>query len=305
MRLGNTSPFTSRRSGKRESGKELTEARYDRKEPVVLSISENITADLNPAEATTHLGDNCRLLEDQPSDKEMLRLFVKPGAQTDIVMPGELDRELNDVRSSMVYEVKKDHLLLNQTSPPILPSMRGKLLEITFLDYLIRGDGSAWFRVGYQAELLGVVKLNRFDEYAADSMLKLSKPDKLVPTSTRLSNRVAPTRDMQILLRIVPYSYAVDLIDLSLGGLSFSHRKDLSFTPGIPLTFKISTGLTSLYLKGRPKHTKPAGRYNRITAVSFDDMSMEDRHVLHQLIVQMSRHLLALRAGNLKVKPKK
>jgi hypothetical protein len=92
-------------------------------------------------------------------------------------------------------------------------------------------------------------------------------------------------------------------MDLSLGGLSFSHSKELSFTPGLRLTFKISTGGSALYLKGKPVHTKPAGRFNRITAVVFDDLGQEDRHQLHQLLVQMSRHLLALRAGNVKVKP--
>ena len=297
MRLGNTSPFRTRKSKKREEGKELTEARFSKRDPVVLSISENITAELNSEEAAVRLGDNSRLLHDQPSDKEMLRLFVKPGANTDIVMPGDFDRELNDVRTSRIYDVEDDHLLLDQTTPPLMPSMRGTMLEITFLDYLIRGDGSAWFRVGYKTALLDVVRMNRFGEFASDSLIKLAKPKKLSPTSTRLSNRVSPTRDMQITLRIVPYSYAVDLMDLSLGGLSFGHSKEIHFSPGTPLTFKIATGMTVLYLKGKPVHTKPAGRYKRITAVAFDDMSQEDRNTLHQLIVQMSRHLLALRAG--------
>ena len=225
MRLGNTSIFTSRRRQKREEGKELAEARYRRVEPIMLKVSEEVSADIKPEEAVSHLGDTSRLLEDQPSDQEMLRLFVKPGAQTDIVLPGDYDRELNDVRPSRVYDVLEGHLLMDQTSPPLLPSMKGITLEITFLDYLIRGDGSAWFRVGYKAELLGIVKLNRFGEYSSDSLLMVSKPEKLTPTSTRLSNRVSPTRDMQIRLNIVPYSYALDLIDLSLGGLSFSHSK--------------------------------------------------------------------------------
>jgi hypothetical protein len=297
MRIANLS-FSTRKRKKHDEETNKATPWFRRVEPSYLCLNTDPRNQPEPKEIIAALGNESADTDNLPSNEELIERFIKPLCRADLVLQADWNREVNEVRSSMVEDFDEQYLYLAQTSPPILPSMKGIEIEITFLDYFRSVGEGAWLRAGYHAELLDVAKQTRSGGFGDDFVLVFDLPKKLTTASTRMSHRITPTRDMVLSLRVLPYLHQpLRISDISLGGLSFYHHSSLELPPGMEVRLRLLSGLTAIYLAASITSSKPAGPSQRYAAAKFQDLDPDERDKLHILLNQMARHILALRSG--------
>jgi hypothetical protein len=156
-------------------------------------------------------------------------MTVKPGMNVRIVTEVDLSRERIHVRNSAIYDVKGKTLILAQTDPPILKSMLNKEVVVTY----VVAEKKELVRYGFPAkvtEFIDGFKLNSSQEVKALAVLRRSDP---APYSIRMFYRVEPTSKSNIGMAV--YHKTVNILDISLGGVRFSHDRSLTLSAGLPV----------------------------------------------------------------------
>jgi hypothetical protein len=145
---------------------------------------------------------------------------IRPGQNVRIVTDVDLDKERITVKGSIVYDVQGTTILLAQTDPPVLKSMLGKEIAVT---YLTTEKGKT-VRDGFPG------KITEFVDYTLSSGTPV-KALKVEPTgepkryNVRMFYRVSPTGRSGIAMSI--HGSPVNLLDLSLGGAKISYDPSL------------------------------------------------------------------------------
>ncbi len=148
-------------------------------------------------------------------------MTLRPGMNAKIVTEVDLARDLIHVRNSTIYDVADETIILAQTDPPVLKSMINRVVTVT---YLGRGKEGP-VRYGFPVRILNIV-----DDYTLISSqvvdaLVVQKRGEPAPYSVRMFFRVEPTSKSRLKMSV--YEKDVNLLDISLGGAKFSHRKNL------------------------------------------------------------------------------
>jgi len=145
---------------------------------------------------------------------------ISPGSNVDIVLDFDWSEETIDVRRATVYDLDDEKIILSQTSPPIATYNIGKRVKVT---YLVREkDGLARYCItGRLAEIVRDYKLSGSETEQALVIIQESGHERF---NLRLFYRLEPPTDSGLALFL--RKEEVNILDISIGGAKFTHRKN-------------------------------------------------------------------------------
>ncbi len=154
---------------------------------------------------------------------------IGPGSSVDLILQLDLLKEKIDVRRAIIYDVEGDEYILSQTTPPVRLSDMGKIASVTRL--IPKGDGR--IRWGFTGRLIDIIRNYRLSSSLEVLALCVRKTSRLEAHNLRMHYRVRPgaSWSARIEIDLMP----VNLIDVSLGGVLFSHGSGKVFEPGRPV----------------------------------------------------------------------
>jgi hypothetical protein len=237
-----------------------------------------------------------------PSQDVLRAACLRAGRPVDLILQTNLDHNQIDVRPSALHEIdEKGRLILAQTRPPVKSAFQGRQMEITFLARYGNTSGGRWLRVGYDAPLLAVLEDYELRPGLQEQALVVPGPHKLDVRTLRLDYRLEPSLDSGLRLCFWPDETPLAILDISAGGVRFSHSSAWSFARGQKLTMALKSRDETLVLVGRVRRSgpmeSPANGKLSETAVRFEEMELAARQRLSQLIQEALRRQLARQSG--------
>jgi hypothetical protein len=145
--------------------------------------------------------------------------YIEANQDLDLVYNLDVDREYIDVRPTMIYDVKTNsHLILAQTTPPIVKADEGRRVEITLV-YRVMGTNE-YQRWGFPATILVVLDRQRLTSGVEASMFLVSWPQTFRQTGVRMHHRIEPSASFKPMFFFAgPDEFAAHVLDISLGGM--------------------------------------------------------------------------------------
>ncbi len=214
---------------------------------------------------------------------------VLPGNQIKVVIDIDARREKIHARDSVVHErTAAGNIIIAQTEPPINRSMLGKEVIIT---YLVRGKNEPT-RYGFPAKIIRFIdayKLTGGHEARAVEVVRKKKPE---PYSIRMFYRVTPSAKSG--LRLFVDGRKVNIIDISLGGVKFSHDKDLFLEIRSVVQANLDIGgasfkIEAVILRSWEGESQGLNPRLRIASARFVDMDRKTESMLSRKIHQIER----------------
>ncbi|MEW6265589.1 MAG: PilZ domain-containing protein [Thermodesulfobacteriota bacterium] len=170
-----------------------------------------------------------RLLKQEDFKERAIR-FLRPQSKIDLILNLDLLQDVIEVRSSVIYELDPQRLIMAQTDPPILKSMIGREIEATFLAPGLENEKKLC-RWGYSAALMDLIpdyRLHRDDQLDQQALvIGAPTPRTLYESNVRLAFRVPVADKDGLSLKFRSHSGLVSILDLSVGGV-------LASLPGAP-----------------------------------------------------------------------
>jgi hypothetical protein len=151
---------------------------------------------------------------------------IGPGSNVDLILEMDLLGETIDVRRANIYDVEGDRFILSQTTPPVRASDVGKDARLTRLIQ----KGSQLVRLGFSGKIFEIIRDYPLNASRTVQALGLRKTSPFDTYNLRMHYRVRPGADWSA--RIEVGKATVNLLDISLGGASFSHNGKDSFEHG-------------------------------------------------------------------------
>lgn len=151
---------------------------------------------------------------------------IGPGSSVDLILQLDLLKDKIDVRRAIIYDVEGDEYILSQTTPLVRPSDMGKIASVTRLI----PKGGQRLRWGFTATLIDIIRNYRLGSSLEVLALCVRKTSRLETHNLRMHYRVRPSANWSA--RIEVDLMPVNLIDISLGGVLFSHGSGKIFEPG-------------------------------------------------------------------------
>lgn len=289
--------------GIKQGGSTSTERREKRHGPKapdestpLIGFQKSVGVETKPLARSVKLVDDSD--EPPPPQEEMRRRSIRLRQMVDIIMELDWSNDTMDVRASIIHEVDpKGRLLMAQTSPPVLRSQIGKVVELTFLSQYPSKMGHRWLRVGYHTPILGIVEDHQLGPDFRETVLAFKGPTKLVVSTARISPRMEPTPDMDLTLRLWPDGQQVTLLDLAAGGVRFSHPTWMEFAPGTRLDVALCTANATIPVRGRVLRHEELNSRASATVLQFRDMDRTTAVLVRRLLTEMVRHRQAQMSG--------
>jgi len=217
---------------------------------------------------------------------------VRPGSSVDIIW--ERDDLKNSVHllKAMVYEVAGERIVISQTSPPLTKSHVGHLVSVT---YLVKNQGRA-ARFGFAARIAEFTKdyeIASGDRVAVPVLQMQGAPE---PMNIRLHFRVRPKSDSGLALSCG--GKRVNLLDISLGGVGFSHGDTRSFKAGESIRLQVNVDEKRFHLEARVvrvwlSEPSPGSPYLQFVTAKFPALERELERALSRKIMMIQREMLA------------
>lgn len=231
-----------------------------------------------------------------PPQEELLERFVRPRQPADLILDLDLESDQIDIRHSAIEDFDgKGGLVLAQSDPPLLASHQGRLAEVTFLAPAKTATGRQWLRLGYRTPVRAVLPNYKLRPGVWVSAIVVDRPQRLALSTARMAPRLVPSADMDLRLLLLPARAEVEILDISAGGLFFSHPGWMSFGLGRLVNLLLLSGDLTLALEGRVlrEETLSGGRGG--SAICFEGLANLERRQMRQLTLEMNRHLHQLR----------
>ena len=164
-------------------------------------------------------------------------ILLKPGLPISLLFNANLNDEIKDIRSSVIYSILGEKITIAQTDPLISVDQQNDTIMVSFV---IQEKGNP-VRYGFQGKLA-----NFIEEYQLSSskivpaVIVLQKTIPEPYKNLRMFYRIQPPNNFGLLLTI--FEQPVSIIDISLGGaiVSFSPSPDLETDLEIGNTLKIT-----------------------------------------------------------------
>jgi hypothetical protein len=160
---------------------------------------------------------------------------AKPGLNVNILFTLDIDKETADVRGAMIYDVIGKNIILSQTNPPVMERHIGKGISVT---YLTRGKQDA-SRYGFRGKVVEIIKDYNLSSSKTVSAINVEVQTDSETYDLRMHYRVKP-RSSDASVAIYLGNEKVNLIDISIGGARFSHKKDHPVVPGTTIKLALS-----------------------------------------------------------------
>jgi hypothetical protein len=197
---------------------------------------------------------------------------ISPGSKVDIVVDFNWSEETIDVRNATVYDVDDQRIILSQTSPTTATYNNiGKEVKVTYL----AGEKDSPARhciTGKLAEIVSDYKLPESE--TAEALIIIREPGQ-ERFNLRLYYRLEPPTDSGIVIFL--NEEKVNIIDISIGGAKFTHRKDHPVKLKEILKLILQVNEQSLDVKAQVVRILPvSGRMSRkLETVAVQFMNLE------------------------------
>ena len=208
----------------------------------------------------------------------------------------------SEVRHSVILDLDKSgRLYLAQTSPPMLHSQVGSMLELSFLSRYDDVPKGRWLRVGYRTPVVDIIHGYPEGRQSDESVIVVEGPKELRPNSIRQAYRVSPPSDLDMRMVLWPDGTRVGILDISETGAGFYHSTQWAFDLGHPMQLAILSGRFTLILDCRVVRSNTiksrAGLTYGLTGVAFENLDVPTKSKLNQLLSGILRHIQLQRSG--------
>ena len=235
-------------------------------------------------------------------ERPELEYIIQPARHLDLIFAASEEENRLDVRSTIIYEVypKEKFFLVAQTQPPILKSMIGEAIEATFLWYPTPTANPQ--RYAFYTTIRNLINYTLSPGHQVQA-IRLDYPKYLYRRNLRFSYRVQPVKEYPITLWVEGVKETLPVIDISEGGVCFSHPKLpylLNLKPGekfyITLEFNEEKTM-KIQVEVVRKFQKPEFPKIAFMGVKFLKLSPNDREFIASVIKKIERIILRKRAG--------
>ncbi len=172
-------------------------------------------------------------------------MSLQPELRVRIVVDPDRQQARTDARTSLVYHVDGNTLVLAQTEPSINRSMINTQIVVTYL----RNESDVPVRYGISAVITDVI--DRFQltdgQYARGIVVRSTSDPK--PYELRMCYRVGPAKKVGLNLSIA--GQRIDCIDISLGGMRFSYMSRVGFKADDVIEMILHRGRSALCIQAR------------------------------------------------------
>lgn len=145
---------------------------------------------------------------------------IRPGINVNIIVNVDIDKEITDVRSAIIYDIAGMNIILSQTNPPFEKHHIGKNVTVT---HLIRRKNDIC-RIGFSGKVIDVLNDYKHTSSSTVTAVVVKREIGINEYDLRLHYRVKPKSDSN--LTLYAGGEKCNLIDISLGGAQFSHDKN-------------------------------------------------------------------------------
>ena len=220
--------------------------------------------------------------------------IIEPGLAIDLVVNTHLIGEVNDIRTSTIYDIHGKKLIIAQTDPGLLISQLNQNIIISFLTY----EKGNPVRYGFQVKIVNFIREYRVASSQTSPAVVVTQ--KTVPElyNRRMFYRIQPSN--QYGLQISLFDQPVNIMDISLGGaivnttLSQPHEFNLETGKIIKVTLMIDDRNFNLEAQIKRKlfqEDKAWGRELECIALQFCNRTLELDRVLEGKLLDIQRKL--------------
>jgi hypothetical protein len=211
-----------------------------------------------------------------------------------LVVNSNAIREINDIRSSTVYDQEGKKLIIAQTEPMLLSDYQGKSITVSFL---IQEKGNP-VRYGFQAKIVKLLRdypLNPSQQVPAVALVQRSLPEQY---NLRMFYRIQPPSEFGLWMHI--FDQPVSIIDISIGGAIISASSEISAGCKFEIEgllnvslvidderFELQAKIKRLPLPDYPR----GGRSIQMVAMEFCDRTPELDRALGEKILNIQRQI--------------
>ena len=217
---------------------------------------------------------------------------INPGMSINIVADVDVEKEITEVRNTIVYDIDGASLVLSQTNPPFTKYHIDKEITVT---YIVKGkDGLS--RIGFSAKLVSI--LNDYSLYSSNVVQALTvlRRGGLKTYDLRMHYRISPKSDSGI--HIYVGNERISPIDISMGGARFCHSKDYRIESRTIINMILELDAQKFNIEAKTVnvwHPSETGRRADLEYVSVQFVKLDRNcsHILSGKILAIQRELLS------------
>jgi hypothetical protein len=148
---------------------------------------------------------------------------IKPGTTVNIIINIDYRKETVETKNSIVHDVIGNKIVVAQTDPPISRTNTNKDVFATYLEK----EGGKTARFGFSAKIIEFIKEYELAAQQKVQAVVLLREGLREPYNLRMFYRLEPPSNCGI--DIFVNGSKVSLLDVSIGGASFSHNRIYPF----------------------------------------------------------------------------
>jgi hypothetical protein len=148
---------------------------------------------------------------------------IKAGTTVNIIVNIDYRKEIVETRNSIVHDVTDNKIIIAQTDPPISRTKTNKEVYATYLER----EGGKPARYGFPAKIVGFMKDYELASQEKTQAVVLLREGLREPYNLRMFYRLEPPSHCGI--DIFVNGIKVSILDISIGGASFSHNRIYPF----------------------------------------------------------------------------
>lgn len=211
------------------------------------------------------------------------KTYIRPGMNIICVVDLYEQKRETDVRKSQVYEHNDEAMIISQTTPPILPSFKGRRIAVTYLNTENRVRLSV---SGAISQIVNDYELSSSDRVGAVFLSDLSEERE---HNLRSAYRVRPPKSYKLVM-FNRHKETLAIVDISATGVRFAHDMTRKYKIGQEIKLYLGHDNAFYELKGQIVR-KMRGKYKKIeqVAVKFIDVDYRVEDELYSIIRNIER----------------
>jgi hypothetical protein len=219
-------------------------------------------------------------------------MILKPGTILTVVFETHPVSEVLDLRSSIVYAIFEKKIIIAQTDPPIPKHLLKKNITLSS----ITQERCGAVRYGCLAKILEFLEDYRLASSQKVSALLITPQTPSQQYNLRSCYRISPPHRSGLSLSLS--WYPLNLLNISIGGLAFSHRYDFKLQQGMVVKLTLNIDSYDYEVEGLIKRISFPGHYHgdyglEFVSTQFTKMDKRTRHALGRKILNIQRDLRA------------
>jgi hypothetical protein len=148
---------------------------------------------------------------------------IKPGMTINVIINIDYRKEIVETKNSIVHDIVGNKIIIAQTDPPVSRTKTNKEVHATYLEK----EGGRPVRYGFPAKIAEFIKDFELSSLEKTQAVVLLREGPREPYNLRMFYRLEPPSNCGI--DIFVNGIKVSILDISIGGASFSHNKIYPF----------------------------------------------------------------------------